>query len=343
MIRLVSIPVLFAVISSCSPKKETQENFHLKSPDNMVLIPAGTFYMGGKSEQAAFDEFPRHKVSVSRFHMDITEVTNRAFKEFTDQTGYITVAERNISWEDLKQQLPVGTPEPADSLLRAGSLVFTMTEGPVDPRDYSQWWRWTVGASWRNPEGPGSTIIQRMDHPVVHIAFEDAQTYCKWAGKRLPTEAEWEWASMGGLDDPVYPWGNEPAEKSSKKANFWQGFFPFKNSLLDGYLTTAPVKSYPPNKYGLFDMAGNVWEWCADKYHFRAYLEDKKKGVVENPKGPKESLDPDEPKIPKYVIRGGSFLCNDDYCSGYRVSRRMKSSMDSGFPHTGFRCVKDYN
>ncbi len=332
--------VIFLIIASCSEKKTAITVVDPKAPEGMALIPGGMFSMGGKSDQADRDEYPRHDVSISPFYMDITEVTNEEFKEFIEATGYKTIAERDIEWEDLKQQLPPGTPQPADSILKAGSLVFIAAEGPVDLRDYSQWWTWTVGANWSHPEGPESTIGNRMDNPVVHIAWEDAQAYAKWAGKRLATEAEWEWAAMGGLEDTKYPWGNEPVEQSYNKANFWQGFFPYQNEEADGFAGTAPVRSFPPNGYGLYDMAGNVWEWCQDKYHFQSYGEDEKKGVVNNPAGPRESFDPAEPYVSKYVIRGGSFLCNDSYCSGYRVARRMKSSKDSGFNHTGFRCVK---
>lgn len=309
-------------------------------PQGMVYVPAGTFTMGGKSDQAYSDEFPRRKVSISSFFMDKTEVTNRQFKAFVAATGYVTLAERPIVWDDIKAQLPEGTPKPADSLLLPGSLVFTPTGGPVDLANFALWWQWIVHASWKHPEGPGSDLAGRMDHPVVHIALEDAQAYAGWAGKRLPTEAEWEWAAMGGQEDVKYPWGNEPIEKAYDKANFWQGFFPYENLEEDGFYGSAPVKSFPANGYGLYEMAGNVWEWCQDKYHYKAY-EESSQDVIKDPAGPGRSLDPAEPYVEKYVIRGGSFLCNDSYCSGYRVSRRMKTTKDSGHNHTGFRCVKD--
>ncbi len=312
-----------------------------KSPDGMVLIPGGEFTMGGKSDQAYEDEFPRHGVKLSPFYMDITEVTNKQFKEFVEATGYVTIAEQDIDWEEIKKQVPPGTPKPADSLLKAGSLVFAGTDGPVDLNNYAQWWAWTIGADWKHPEGPESSIEEKMNHPVVHVAWEDAQAYAKWAGKRLPTEAEWEWAAMGGRDDVKYPWGNTSIEEASDKANFWQGKFPYQNYALDGYEGSAPVKSFPANGYGLYDMAGNVWEWCEDKYDLAAYEQYANQEQVKNPQGSQNYYDPREPYTPKHVIRGGSFLCNDSYCSGYRVARRMSSSKDSGFNHTGFRCVKD--
>ncbi len=324
----------------CSPEKKSAEP-PANLPEGMAFIPAGSFVMGGRSDQAYEDEFPRHEVKVSAFLMDQTEVTNAQFLAFTESTGYITIAERDIDWEEMKSQVPEGTPPPPDSVLMAGSLVFQKTSQPVNLRDYTQWWKWTTGANWRQPNGPGSSIENTMDHPVVHIAFEDALAYAEWAGKRLPTEAEWEWAALGGNADNKYPWGNEPVEKAYDKANFWQGLFPYENQLADGFEGTAPVKSFPANGYGLYDMAGNVWEWCLDKYDVGSYAQDKNKGVVSNPSGSDRYYDPREPLSPKHVIRGGSFLCNDSYCSGYRTARRMSSSRDSGFNHTGFRCVKD--
>jgi formylglycine-generating enzyme required for sulfatase activity len=332
-IQAILFSTFLVFISSCSTERTTSN-----APDGMVLIPAGSYEMGGKSKQAAPDEFPRHEVEVSAFYMDKTEVTNSEFQKFVKETGYITIAERDIDWEELKQQLPPGTPKPPDSVLQAGSLVFAQTDGPVDLSDYTQWWRWTIGANWRHPEGPGSTINNRMDHPVVHIAWEDAKAYAAWAGKRLPTEAEWEWAAMGGLKGGKYPWGNKSVEEAYDQANFWQGLFPFQNHELDGFFATAPVRSYPANGYGLYDMAGNVWEWCEDRYDYTAYANRSDKS---NPLNSSVYNDPREPNSPKHVVRGGSFLCNDSYCSGYRVARRMSSSKDSGFNHTGFRCVVD--
>lgn len=343
---LVSITWFLISLTSCTQQKNeagstSQDENDRSDIAGMVLVPSGTFQMGGKSEQAYYDEFPNHEVSVSSFYMDQTEVTNLQFEKFVDATGYKTIAERDIDWEELKKQVPEGTPRPPDSVLRAGSLVFHETNQPVSLEDYSQWWRWTIGANWRNPEGPGSSIDDRMDHPVVHISYEDALAFAEWAGKRLPTEAEWEWAAMGGNTSFKYPWGNESIENASDKANFWQGVFPYQNHELDGFYGTAPVKSFSPNGFGLYDMAGNVWEWCQDKYDATSYKSDLEKGTITDPMGSDRYFDPREPLSPKHVIRGGSFLCNDSYCSGYRVSRRMSSSRDSGFNHTGFRCVVD--
>jgi len=335
--------LFYLTIQACQTHDQKSEtsNSAIKDLKGMVIIPSGSFIMGGRSEQAYRDEFPKHEVSISAFYMDATEVTNAEFAEFVEATGYKTIAERDIDWEEMKKQLPPGTPKPADSLLKAGALVFTPTEGPVNMQDYSQWWKWTIGANWQHPLGPDSNINDKMDHPVVHISWEDAQAYARWAGKRLPTEAEWEWAAQGGKAGAKYPWGNESAEQASDKANFWQGFFPYENKEEDGFFGTAPVKSFPPNGYGLYDMAGNVWEWVQDKYNVNTYAEYAKQGQITNPEGANHYYDPQEPTIPKHVIRGGSFLCNDSYCSGYRVSRRMSSSKDSGLNHTGFRCVMD--
>jgi formylglycine-generating enzyme required for sulfatase activity len=307
----------------------------------MVLIPAGIYTMGGRSSQAYPDEFPKHPVTVSAFYMDKHEVTNQEFYDFVEATNYKTIAERDIDWDEMKKTLPPGVAKPDDSLLRAGSLVFKATKGPVNLQDYSQWWQWTTGANWKHPEGPESNIENRMNHPVVHIAWDDAKAYADWANKRLPTEAEWEWAAQGGNSENIYPWGNTSIEEAHIKANFWQGVFPYNNRESDGYSSTAPILTYPENGYGLYDMAGNVWEWCEDKYDYNAYQKELVKGTIQNPEGSKVYYDTGEQLAPKHVMRGGSFLCNDSYCSGYRVSRRMSSSRDSSFNHTGFRCVQD--
>lgn len=297
--------------------------------------------MGADNKQAAEDEYPKHKVTISGFWIDATELTNAEFAKFVKATGYITTAERKPDWNELKKQVPPGTPKPDDSLLVAASLVFHSPAHAVSLNDYAQWWVWQKGANWKHPHGPGSTIKGKDNYPVVHVSWYDAVAYCKWAGKRLPTEAEWEWAARGGLQNKVYPWGNEGVDEGKPKANTWQGTFPVKNTLRDKYYYTAPVGSFSPNGYGLYDMAGNVWEWCADYYNNTYYATINKPAGVNNPKGPATSYDPDEPYAKKRVIRGGSFLCNDSYCSGYRVARRMKSTEDSGMEHVGFRCVQN--
>ncbi len=320
-------------------KNENGQAASLQKENGMLLIPTGILHMGGDNKQADPNEFPKHEVQVSAFWMDETEVTNAQFAEFVKATGYVTVAERPVDWEEMKKELPPGTPKPPDSLLQPGALVFHKTEQPVSLNDPSQWWSWTIGANWRHPEGPGSSIEGKENHPVVQIAWEDAAVYAKWAGKRLPTEAEWEWAARGGNKDMIYPWGNENVNEGEPKANFWQGLFPYKNTLQDGHLTTAPVKSYPPNGYGLYDMAGNVWEWCSDWFDFGFYQKNEASG--EDVAGPERAFNPAMPYQQEKVIRGGSFLCSEEYCSGYRNSRRMGSTVDTGLNHTGFRCVKD--
>jgi len=310
------------------------------SVKGMVLIKGGTFKMGGDNSQASEDEFPKHKVQVSSFWMDETEVTNAEFAKFVEATHYITTAEKKPDWEQMKETLPPGTPKPADSLMVAASLVFHPTSGPVDLNDYSQWWSWVKGADWKHPQGPNSNIKGKENYPVVQVSWYDAMAYCKWAGKRLPTEAEWEFAARGGLENKIYPWGNEPINSGKPKANSWGGNFPYYNDQKDGFTTSAPVKSFAPNGYGLYDMAGNVWEWCSDWYDVN-YYKSFGSTVAVNPTGPQKSFDPGEPYTPKRSLRGGSFLCNDSYCSGYRVARRMKSSPDTGLEHTGFRCVRE--
>jgi sulfatase modifying factor 1 len=333
-----NIPRRFASLTSRQvliPELKAEGHLHA----GMVWIKPGTFMMGGDNKQAAPDEYPKHKVTVNGFWMDATEVTNAQFADFIKATGYITTAERKPDWNELKKQLPPGTPKPNDSLLVAASLVFDPPKHEVQLDDYSQWWTWKKGTNWKHPHGPGSSIKGKDNYPVVHISWFDAVAYCKWAGKRLPTEAEWEWAARGGLENKIYPWGDEPVDEGKVKANTWQGHFPDHNTLRDKFYGLAPVSSFAPNAYGLYDMAGNAWEWCADYYH-NHYYETIARGAV-NPRGPANSYDPDEPYAKKRVIRGGSFLCNDSYCSGYRVARRMKSTEDSGMEHVGFRCVQD--
>lgn len=313
------------------------ENKH----EGMVWIDRGTFSMGADNEQGRRDEYPKHLVKLSGFFMDITEVANDQFAAFVNATGYITTAEKDVKWEDLKKQLPNNTPKPSPEMLKAASLVFVPTEGEVNLEDYSQWWQWTHGANWKHPKGVGSDIEGKGNFPVVYISWDDANAYCKWAGERLPTEAEWEFAARGGLQSNIYAWGNENVDSGKAKCNYWQGNFLYKNDLKDGFYGAAPVRSFAPNGNGLYDMAGNVWEWTADLYNNNYYQQLAKAGVAYNPKGPVKSYDPDEPLVAKRVIRGGSFLCNESYCSGYRVAARMKTSPDSGMEHLGFRCVSN--
>jgi formylglycine-generating enzyme len=222
-----------------------------------------------------------------------------------------------------------------------GSVVFSPPAEDPGLSNHFAWWKYVPGANWRHPEGPGSTILGREKHPVVHVAWEDAVAYAKWAGKRLPTEAEWEYAARGGLSQQPYVWGAEFDPDKKPKANIWQGKFPMTNLGIDGFKATAPVASFGTNGYGLYDMAGNVWEWCSDWYRPDTYKQASTTTPLLNPKGPPDSLDPEEPATPKRVIRGGSYLCSDAYCAGYRPSARMKSAPDTGLSHTGFRCVKD--
>ncbi len=316
-----------------------------RSTDGMVWIAGGEFSMGGTDRLARPDEAPVHRVRVDGFWIDPTEVTNAQFAAFVEATGYKTIAERPVDWEEIKKQLPEGTPKPADEVLQPGSLVFTPPDEPVDLRHHEQWWTWTNGADWRHPEGPGSSIEGRMDHPVVHIAYDDAAAYAEWAGKRLPTEAEWEFAARGGLDGRVNVWGDEPV--SPERCNIWDGHFPDTNTKLDGYERTAPVGLYEPNGYGLYDMAGNVWEWCSDLYRPDTYARRLLRAggpdaVIENPTGAKTSYDPRNQLAPESrVHRGGSFLCNDSYCASYRPSARMAAPPDTALAHLGFRCVMD--
>jgi formylglycine-generating enzyme len=310
-------------------------------PVGMVLIPGGIYTMGSEESRARPDESPAHNVKVTKFWMDVTEVTNAQFREFVDATGYVTTAERKPDWEEIKKQLPPGTPRPPENLLVASSLVFSPPDTPVSHMDHSQWWSWIGGANWRFPYGRDSSVEGLESHPVVHVSWDDAQAYARWKGRRLPTEAEWEWAARGGLKNARYPWGNASVDEGQPKANIWQGEFPHKNTLGDSYYATAPVKSFSPNGFGLYDVAGNVWEWTSDWYDADYYRIAKEQGVIENPKGPKQSVDPDEPNAPKRVLRGGSHLCHETYCESYRVSARMKSSPDTGASHIGFRTAKN--
>ncbi|WP_255578606.1 formylglycine-generating enzyme family protein [Chitinophaga sp. sic0106] len=306
----------------------------------MVLVKGDVFMMGTDDPKSYLAERPAHQVKVHDFYIDATEVTNRQFKKFVDATGYKTVAERKPKWEDLKQQLPPGTAQIPDDELVPGSMVFVAPDRPVNKANISNWWQWVPGADWQHPEGPGSNIEGRWDHPVVHVAWEDANAYAKWAGKRLPTEAEWEYAARGGLVEKRYAWGDDFTPGNKYMANTFQGSFPDKNDQADGYAITAPVASYPANGYGLYDMIGNVWEWTADWYDVDEY-KSLAHQLSEDPKGPDKWHNPEDPYAIQRVTKGGSFLCANDYCINYRPSARRGTAFDSGASHIGFRCVKD--
>jgi formylglycine-generating enzyme required for sulfatase activity len=313
------------------------------APPGMVWIPGGEFTMGTDSEPGWPDEKPAHRVRVDGFWMDETDVTNAQFREFVEATGYVTTAEKPPNVEEIMRQVEPGKAPPPKETLVPASMVFTPTAGPVSVQgreDWRQWWKWVPGACWKHPEGPGSSIEGKDDHPVVHVSWDDAVAYAKWAGKRLPSEAEWEFAARGGLDNKPYLWGDDAPTDTNIRANIWQGNFPYENTAKDGYERTSPVKAFPPNGYGLYDMSGNVWQWCSDWYQRDLYRSRSGKGVIVNPTGPARTNDPQRPFTPQRVQRGGSFLCNDSYCSRYRPSARHGCSPDTGMSHVGFRCVK---
>ena len=305
--------------------------------DQMTLITGGDFLMGSDSFYP--EEKPVHRVTVDSFYIDRYQVTNEQYKQFIDETGYITVAERPLDPKDY----PGAKPE----LLVPGALVFQKSKGPVDLSSYFNWWAWVPGANWKNPGGPKSSLDGFEKHPVVHVAYEDAEAYAKWAGKGLPTEAEWEFAARGGLDGMNFTWGNEDVQLTNPMANTWQGEFPHQNLLTDKYEGTSPVGSFAPNGYSLFDMAGNVWEWTSDWYV--AHLDESANKVKTccttniNPRvvSPEKSFDPCQPeiKIPRKVVKGGSHLCAPNYCLRYRPAARQPQMIDTGMSHIGFRCI----
>ena len=302
------------------------------APAGMAWVPGGEFWMGCE-DCGMPDALPLHLVSVDAFWMDATPVTNEQFAAFATATHYVTVAERRPDPRDFPGVRP--------DALQPGSVVFSSPSHPVPLDDYSRWWTYVPGASWRHPDGPSSDLTGIERHPVVHIAFEDANAYAKWAGKRLPTEAEFEFAARGGLDRNRYAWGNELRPAGRMPANIWQGHFPDANSGEDGYVRTSPVTAFPPNRYGLYDVGGNVWQWCADWY--RADYYGALQGLnapVHDPHGPDASLDPEEPAAQKRVTRGGSFLCSSEYCSRYLVGSRGKAEVSTGSSNLGFRLVR---
>jgi len=309
------------------------------APAGMVWIPGGEFSMGSHIESESMcalpgvtrDALPVHRVHVDGFWMDATELTNEDFAKFVKATGYVTIAERTPTAEEFPGA-------PLENLV-AGSTVFTPTPAPVQLNDHFQWWRYQKGASWRQPDGPGSSVARRGTYPVVQIAYDDAVAYANWADKRLPTEAEWEFAARGGLTGKLFAWGDEFRDGDKAVANTYQGTFPVKDTGRDGFVGLAPVASFAPNGYGLYDVGGNVWEWVSDWYR-PDYYGELAAIVARNPEGPATSFDPGEPGVQKRVHRGGSFLCTDQYCSRYMVGTRGKGDVGTGTNHLGFRCVK---
>lgn len=330
----------FAKPSRSTDRSERAAAAAEPAPSGMVWIPGGEFVMGSDLDEAWPEEKPAHRVIVGGFWMDRTEVTNAQFRRFVAETGYRTTAEKPLDAEAIMAQLPPGSPSPDKDALVPGSLVFQAPAGLVDPRDFRRWWKWTPGANWRHPAGPGSDIEGKDDLPVVHVSWDDAVAFAKWAGKRLPTEAEWEFAARGGLIDKPYVWGDRPPSATDAPANIWQGDFPVKDLAADGHSGIAPVRSYAPNGFGLYDMAGNVWEWCADWYRADLYRTRSAGSPAVRPAGPDQSFDPAQPYTPLRVQKGGSFLCSDAFCSRYRPSARNGCSPDTGMSHVGFRCVK---
>lgn len=354
--RLINTKVAFlslAIIGfSCSEKSQTQSPESegqivydtpmpsKDTPKGMAWIPGGEFTMGTNEADAYAAEKPAVRLKVEGFWMDTHEVTNAEFAEFVEQTGYVTMAERPIEWEELKKQLPPGTPKPDDSVLVPGSLVFTPPPYQVPLQDISLWWTWVNGASWKHPEGPESNLEGRENHPVVHIAYDDAVAYAEWVGKRLPTEIEWEFAARGGMNGKRFAWGDELTPNGQYLANTFQGNFPNENTGMDGFVGTSPVKSFAPNTFGLFDMIGNVWELTSDWYDALKYA----RLAGEAPKldaGMNPCYNPDNPFAQERVIKGGSYLCAANYCVNYRPSARQGQAYDSGTSNVGFRLVKD--
>ena len=319
-------------------------------PRDMAWVPGGDFLMGSDSKMAQNNEKPAHKVRVHGFWMDRHHVTNAEFARFVAATGYVTTAERKPDWETMKVQLPPGTPKPDESLLVPGALVFIGTEKTVRYDDYTKWWRWVPGANWRHPQGPDSGIESKQNHPVVQVSYEDAQAYAKWAGKRLPTEAEWEFAARGGLEQATYTWGNDFTPEGKQMANVWQGQqvrkFPVVSAKAGGAAGTSPAGTFPANGYGLYDMTGNAWQWVSDWYRADQFVRIASAGGEPiDPHGPRDSFDPSEPGVPidapKRVTRGGSFLCNEDFCLSYRPSARRGTDPYTSMSHIGFRLVMD--
>ena len=299
----------------------------------MVWVPGGTFTMG--SEKHYPEEAPAHQVTVSGFWMDQYQVTNRDFERFVSATKYVTVAERTPN-----PKLYPGAPL---DVLVPGSIMFRKAKTKVNLNNYFNWWQFVPGINWRKPQGSGTSARKLRKHPVVHLAYEDVAAYAQWAGKAIPTEAQWEFAARGGLEQAAYVWGDEFAPDGAMMANTWQGEFPWQNLKSDGFELTAPVGSYPPNGYGLYEMAGNVWEWTQDWFRSQHDKPTKSCCTPVNPRGAtvEESVDPNqlESPIPRKVTKGGSFLCAPNYCLRYRPAARSPQTIDTSTCHIGFRCV----
>lgn len=337
------LALLLLLVSSASASQQCNSgvsNARFKMPPSkdgaqidMVYIPGGTFWMGANDSEM-HDALPIHEVTVDAFWMDITPVTNAQFAKFVDATGYVTLAER-----PLDETLYPGVPK---EKLVAGSIVFREPSHAVNLNAHQQWWVFVTSASWRHPEGPDSNLNDRADHPVVHVTYDDVLAYAQWVDKRLPTEAEWERAARGGLDRKPYVWGDEFMPEGQHMANTFQGNFPDQNNNEDGYIATSPVRSFPANEYGLYDVAGNVWEWVSDWYRPDYYQTQAARAeAVFNPKGPAVSFDPQEPGVPKRVQKGGSYLCTDQYCTRYMPGTRGRGDPNTATSHVGFRLVRD--
>ncbi|MEO5914302.1 MAG: formylglycine-generating enzyme family protein [Luteolibacter sp.] len=338
--RWLAVPFVAALVALADAAETPATANKEAAPEGMVWIAGGTFAMGSELPGGRMDEKPVIKVTLDGFWIDACDVTNAQFRKFADATGYKTIAERPIDWEEMKSQVPPGTPKPSDEDLQPGGVTFAPQPGAIQPGAEENWWTWTHGANWQHPEGPASDIKSRDNHPVVLIAWEDAVAYAKWAGKRLPTEAEWEFAARGGLDGRRFAWGDEFKPGGKFMANTWTGTFSNKNTEEDGFPGTSPVKSFPANGYGLYDMGGNVWNWCADWYRVDTFARAKLAGECINPVGPNSSYSPGHPLQQERVIKGGSYLCNVDYSEGYRPGARRGSPIDTGMSHIGFRCAK---
>ena len=333
--------IIFSLLLAGCKDINKMQDVSLDAPEGMIWVESKSYTKGAKNQDgyAMVREKPSHDVYIDGFFIDATEVTNNQFQKFVSETGYITIAERKIEWDEIKKSLPAGTPKPHDSLLQPGSFIFNKEiKKIVNMTNYFQWWKWQPGANWKSPEGPGSNINGKGNFPVVHVALEDALAYCDWSNRKLPSEAEWESAAQGNYNQAIYTWGNE-VDLLNSNANTWQGNFPVNNESIDGFEMIAPVKSFPPNTIGVYDMIGNVWEITNDLFNVNYYSELSLNSDLKNLKGASSCYNPSNPYEIQHVMKGGSFLCHDSYCASYRISARMGVSIDSGSDHTGFRTI----